>query len=199
MSVEDRIDKQFEFIREIDKVKEIVRQTYVVSGKRKENDAEHSWHMAIMVLILNEYSNEDLDILKTINMLLIHDLVEIYAGDTYAYDEEAKKNQKDREVESAKKLFAILPDDQAKYFWDLWLEFEQEKTVEAKFARTMDNIQPLILNDATNGKSWREHLVRLNQILQRNKNTCKGSKRLWDYSLEKFILPNVDNGSIIEE
>lgn len=184
-----RLEKQFDFCREIDKEKFIKRQTYLSDGIHKENDAEHAWHMAIMTILLGEYANEDIDILKTVTMLLIHDLVEIDAGDTYAYDEEAKKTQEQREKTAADRIFGLLPEDQKEYFRGLWEEFEDGTTPEAKFAHTMDNIQPTMLNAATDGKAWEEHSVQLSQVLGRNKNTAQGSEKLWEYSYQKFISP----------
>ncbi|MDO5155239.1 MAG: HD domain-containing protein [Eubacteriales bacterium] len=191
-----RLDQQFSFIREIDKEKFIGRQTYLTDAVRKENDAEHAWHMAIMVLLLNEYANEDIDKLRTMSMLLIHDLVEIYAGDTYAYDEEGKKTQEIREQEAAKRLFGMLPEDQRDEMKALWEEFEDRQTKEAKFARTLDNIQPMMLNAATDGKAWEEHGVHLSQILKRNEKTAEGSAVLWEYAKENFIQPNIEKNRI---
>ena len=194
----ERLKQQFDFCREIDKEKFIKRQTYLSDKEHKENDAEHAWHMAVMTLLLSEYANEEIDVLKTISMLLIHDLVEIDAGDTYAYDEEAKKTQKERELAAADRIFGLLPEDQGKKFRALWEEFEACETPEAKFARTMDNVQPMMLNHATDGKSWKERGVQLSQILKRNERTKEGSKELWNYSFENFIKPNVEAGRIKE-
>lgn len=194
----ERLKQQFDFCREIDKEKFIKRQTYLSDKEHKENDAEHAWHMAVMTLLLSEYANEEIDVLKTISMLLIHDLVEIDAGDTYAYDEEAKKTQKERELAAADRIFGLLPEDQGKKFRALWEEFEACETPEAKFARTMDNVQPMMLNHATDGKSWKERGVQLSQILKRNERTKDGSKELWNYSFENFIKPNVEAGRIKE-
>ena len=194
-----RLHKQFEFCREADKEKFIGRQTYLSDGVRKENDAEHAWHMAVMALILGEYANEEIDLLKTISMILIHDIVEIDAGDTYAYDEEKKKSQKNREMAAADRIFAMLPEDQQQKFRQLWDEFEAAETPEAKFARAMDNVQPLMLNNATNGKSWEERGVCLSQILKRNQVTPEGSEKLWDYVHKNFIAPNVEKGKIIKD
>jgi putative hydrolase of HD superfamily len=196
MENKSRIDKQFDFFREIDKEKFIGRQTYLTDGLRKENDAEHAWHMAIMTILLSEYANEKIDVLKTVTMLLIHDIVEIDAGDTYAYDEEAKLTQRAREVAAAERIFGILPEDQGKKLRALWEEFEAATTPEARFARAMDNIQPLMLNSATDGKAWEEHGVFLQQILGRNERTPKGSEVLWEYAFENFIQPSVENGKI---
>ena len=198
-SDKERLDKQFAFARELDKEKLKGRQTYLANGERKENDAEHAWHMAIMALILSEYANEEIDVLRTISMILIHDVVEIDAGDTYAYDENGKKSQREREVKAAERLFGMLPKDQAVKFRNLWEEFEAQETKEAKFARTMDNIQPVVLNDASDGRSWIEHGVHLSQILNRNKNTAKGSEIIWNYAKENFIDENVRKGNIIND
>ena len=195
----DRLEQQFEFIRKIDKEKFIGRQTYLSDGRRKENDAEHAWHMAIMTILLSEYANEEIDVLKTVTMLLIHDIVEIDAGDTYAYDEEAKKTQKEREQKAAERIFGLLPPDQGEKFKKIWEEFEARETKEARFARTMDNLQPVMLNDATDGKAWVEHGVHLEQIMKRNQNTAEGSETLWEYAYQNFILPNVEKGRIKSE
>lgn len=199
MSDFERLEKQLEFIREIDKEKLIKRQNYLTDCETHENDAEHAWHMAIMVLLLKEYSNTDIDVLRTISMLLIHDLVEVYAGDTYAYDEEGKKTQAEREAKAADKLYSLLPEDQEDYLKSLWLEFEEQKTPEAIFARTMDCFQPLILNDATNGRAWKEHDVRKSWVMKRNQNTHLGSETIWEYARENLIEKNVKNGNIIDD
>ncbi len=191
-----RINKQFEFLLEADKEKFIQRDTLKSDGETFENDAEHAWHMAIMCLLLGEYANEDIDLLKTISMILIHDIVEIDAGDTYAYDDEGKKSQRERELKAADRLFGLLPDDQGKKFRALWEEFEEGKTAEAEFAHTMDNVQPAMLNNSTDGKRWAKNKVKLSQILERNKNTADGSKTLWEYSFNNFISPNVEKGRI---
>ena len=194
-----RLEKQFDFCREIDKEKFIGRQTYLSDGKRKENDAEHAWHMAIMAILLNEYANEEIDVLKTVTMLLIHDLVEIDAGDTYAYDEEGKKTKKEREERAAERIYGLLPQDQQEKLRRLWEEFEAWETPEAKFAHAMDNIQPIMLNAATVGRSWEEHGVHLSQILGRNQHTAEGSAVLWDYARQNFVQPSVESGKIKTE
>ena len=194
-----RLEKQFDFCREIDKEKFIGRQTYLSDGKRKENDAEHAWHMAIMAILLNEYANEEIDVLKTVTMLLIHDLVEIDAGDTYAYDEEGKKTKKEREERAAERIYGLLPQDQQEKLRRLWEEFEAWETPEAKFAHAMDNIQPIMLNAATDGRSWEEHGVHLSQILGRNQHTAEGSAVLWDYARQNFVQPSVESGKIKTE
>lgn len=194
-----RIDRQFDFIREIDKEKFITRQTFLSDAQRRENDAEHAWHMAIMTLLLSEYANEEIDVLRVISMLLIHDLVEIDAGDTYAYDEEAKKTQRQRELKAADRIYGILPEDQGQKLRALWDEFEEAKTPESKFAHVMDNIQPAMLNDYTKGKDWIAKGVRLSQVLERNAHTADGSKKLWDYAYANFIEPNVKDGKIKDD
>lgn len=194
-----RLEQQMNFIQEIDKMKKIGRQTYLSDTSRKENDAEHSWHLAMMCLILNEYANEEVDLLRTMSMVLIHDIIEIDAGDTYAYDEVGNKTKREREEKAAERIFRLLPEDQANYIRELWDEFEEARTKEAMFAHTLDKVQPTMLNAATDGKAWKEHEVKLSQILNRNKNTEKGSEILWNYSMEHFIEPNVKKGRILED
>ena len=148
-----RLDKQFDFIREIDKEKMIKRQTYLSDASRKENDAEHAWHAAVMTILLSEYANEKIDILKTVTMILLHDVVEIDAGDTYAYDEEGKKTQRQREERAAERIYGMLPEDQGQKLLALWEEFEAAETAEARFARTMDHIQPLMMRQMAD-RGW---------------------------------------------
>lgn len=195
---EQELNKLFAFFREIDKEKQIFRQTFLADGSRKENDAEHAWHMAVMTILLSRYANEKIDVLKTITMLLIHDIVEIDAGDTYAYDEEGAKTKVEREQRAAERIFGILPENDGQYLKRLWEEFEEYETAEAKFAHAMDNLQPAMLNDASEGKSWLEHGVKFEQILKRNEKTPEGSQLLWDYALEHIFKPNIDKGNILE-
>jgi putative hydrolase of HD superfamily len=155
--------------------------------------------MAIMAILLSEYANEKIDVLKTVTMLLIHDIVEIDAGDTYAYDEAAKKTQKQRECAAADRIFPLLPPDWQEKLRGIWEEFEAWETPEAKFAHTMDNLQPMMLNDATEGKAWVEHGVRLEQILKRNEKTAQGSEALWDYAIQNFLEPNLKKETIKRE
>jgi putative hydrolase of HD superfamily len=194
-----RLEKQMAFIEEIDKIKHITRQTYLADGSRKENDAEHSWHLALMALLLSEHAEREVDVLKAVSMVLVHDIVEIDAGDTYAYDAEAQKTQHERELRAADRLFAILPDDQHAKLRALWDEFEEAKSPEACFAHALDNTQPAMLNNASKGISWEEHSARLSNILRRNEVTAKGSKALWDYSYSNFIRPNVEKGIIDDD
>lgn len=194
----ERLEKQMEFILEVDKVKKIVRQTYLSDASRKENDAEHSWHLALMAVLLKEYSNEDVDLAKVIPMVLIHDLVEIDAGDTYAYDEAGAKTKQERETKAADRIFGLLPDDQGTWFRELWEEFEAYETAEAKFAHVLDNAQPLFLNDASNGRSWAEHGVHKSQIYKRNEHTSEGSREIWEY-MKKPVDKHIQLGHVIDD
>ena len=194
----ERLEKQMEFILEVDKVKKIVRQTYLSDASRKENDAEHSWHLALMAVLLKEYSNEDVDLAKVIPMVLIHDLVEIDAGDTYAYDEAGAKTKQERETKAADRIFGLLPGDQGTWFRELWEEFEAYETAEAKFAHVLDNCQPLFLNDASNGKSWEEHQVKKSQIYKRNRKTGEGSEVIWEY-MKELVDKHIALGHVIDD
>ena len=159
--------KQMDFLLEVDKLKFITRQTYLSNGERKENDAEHSWHLALMAVLLREYANEPVDVAKVMTMVLIHDLVEIDAGDTYAYDAAGNQTKREREVKAAQRIFGLLPADKEEEFRALWEEFEAYETPEAKFAHVCDNMQPFMLNHATGGRSWQEHEVKKSQVLGR--------------------------------
>ena len=196
--MEERLKKQMEFLLEVDKLKFIQRQTYLSDGKRKENDAEHSWHLALMAVLLAEHSNEELDLVKVITMVLIHDIVEIDAGDTYAYDAAGNESKRQREVKAADRIFHILPQDQAKKLRDIWEEFEAYETPEAKFAHVCDNVQPLMLNDATEGLSWKEHEVKKSQVLARNQRIAQGSVTMRNY-VDEMINKNVESGNLKDE
>ena len=196
--MKDRLQKQMDFIVEIDKVKKIMRQTYLADASRKENDAEHSWHLALMAVLLKEYSNEDVDLSKVIPMVLIHDLVEIDAGDTYAYSGEDPEETEARERKAALRIFGLLPEDQGQWLRSLWEEFEAYETPEAKFARTLDNCQPLLLNDASDGKSWKEHGVHKSQIYKRNQHTGEGSREIWEY-MQKLIDRHIQLGHVTDD
>lgn len=195
----ERIKKQFEFIREIDKEKNIKRQNYLSDGVTRENDAEHAWHMAIMAILLSEYSNEPIDVFKTVTMILAHDLVEIKAGDTFAFDEQAKLSQRERELEAADYIYSMLPEDQGKKLRALWDEFEAGETPEAKFANAMDRTQPLVLHAANGGKMWSEKGVNLTQVKKRASKIADGSQELYDFAFETIISPNVASGKIKDE
>ncbi len=198
MMNQERLERQLDFLLEIDGEKRVTRQNYNADGVAYENDAEHAWHMAVMAILLSEYANEPIDLLRTVKMILLHDVIEVDAGDTYAYDEERKKTQGERENAAAERIYGLLPDDQRDELTALWREFEEQKTPEARFARTMDNLQPMMLNNASDGKSWVEHGVRLEQVLARNENSPRGSEELWEYAREHWLMPNVEKGNIKE-
>lgn len=191
-------EKQISFIMELDKIKKITRQTYLSDGSRKENDAEHSWHLALMAVLLKEYANEEVDLAKVIPMVLLHDLVEIDAGDTYAYDQAGLATQRARETKAADRIFGMLPKDQGTKFRNLWEEFEAYETAEAKFAHVLDNCQPLLLNDASGGKSWKEHTVHKSQIYKRNEHTAEGSREIWEY-MQQLIDKHIQLGHVIDD
>jgi len=194
----ERFEKQMAFALEADKEKNILRQTHLSGHGRQENDAEHAWHMAMMIYLLREYANEPFDLAKTMMMALIHDIVEIDAGDTYAYDEAAMETQAERERMAAERIFGLLPDDQREELRGLFEEFEAGETAEAKFARTMDNLQPLMLNDSNNGGDWREHQVTKTQIMKRHARNQIGSEVIGAYTKE-LIEKNVRKGNIRDE
>ena len=194
----ERFEKQLAFILEVDKEKNILRQTHVSGYTRQENDAEHAWHMAMMIYLLKEYANEDFDVAKAMMMAIIHDIVEIDAGDTYAYDTKGLSTQKERESKAADRIFGLLPNDQKEELYALFEEFEEGKTPEARFAKTMDNLQPILLNDCNNGKDWRLHGVNKTQVLNRQKSSQLGSEEIWTFTQE-LIEKNVDKGNIKDE
>ncbi len=173
-----RLEKQVNFILELDKMKNLYRQIYVLHEERKENDAEHSWHIAIMAILLSEYANSDVDTAKVIKMLLLHDIIEIDAGDTYCYDNEGYKSKAEREEKAAQRIFGLLPDDQYREFYGLWREFEDSLTKEARFAAVLDRLQPLLLNYTKGGISWQEHGIYKDQVINRNENYFSESDEL---------------------
>ncbi|MDD6661465.1 MAG: HD domain-containing protein [Lachnospiraceae bacterium] len=193
--MDERLKKQLDFILEIDKEKNILRQTHLSGHGRRENDAEHAWHMAIMAYLLKEYSNEPVDIAKVMIMCLIHDVVEIDAGDTYAYDEEGLKTQKAREEAAKERIYSLLPDDQKQELQALFDEFEERKTPEARFARALDNLQPLLLNNSNDGGDWREHQVKAEQVYGRQHHTAEGSAKLYEVT-DQLIQENIAKGNI---
>lgn len=192
-----RFEKQLAFILELDKEKNILRQTHLSDYSRRENDAEHAWHMAVMLYLLREYANEPFDLAKAMMMALIHDVVEIDAGDTYAYDEEAKKTQAERERRAAERIFGLLPDDQRDELRALFEEYEAQETPEAHIVRSMDSLQPLLLNDKTEGRDWRSHGVKMEQVIKRQEPGRLGSERIWEFS-KALIERNADEGKIIK-
>ena len=172
-----------QFIIEADKLKEVFRQTLNTQSRRAENSAEHSWHFALMVITLAEHSNhQPLDVLRVLKMTLIHDLVEIDAGDTYAYDTKNMADQHEREARAADRIFGLLPPDQAAEFRALWDEFEARATPEAKFAAACDRFHPMLLNCLTQGERWKHHGVTYEKVVARNQHTAEGSKAMWAYA-----------------
>jgi putative hydrolase of HD superfamily len=180
---QQRLEQQIKFILEIDRLKQIFRQTLISDGSRRENDAEHSWHLSVMAAVLVEYGPADVDLGRVMKMLLVHDLVEIDAGDTYCYDPAACLTQKERETAAADRIFALLPPDQAKEIRETWDEFEARKTPEARYAAALDRAQPVLLNYHTQGKAWREHDVSRAQVIERNAHIEAGAPLLWKYIL----------------
>lgn len=193
--MDERLRKQLEFALEIDKEKNIFRQTHLSGHGRNENDAEHAWHMAIMAYLLQEYANEPVDIGKVMLMCLIHDVVEIDAGDTYAYDPEGLKTQKAREEAAKERLYSLLPEDQKENLVSIFDEFEANETAEAKYAHAMDNLQPLILNHSNGGGDWAEHGVSAKQVYKRQSKTKEGSEKLFEIT-DQIIQENIAKGSL---
>lgn len=191
----ERLDKQMAFILEADKEKNILRQTHLSEHGRRENDAEHAWHMAMMAYLLKEYSNEEVDITRVMIMCLIHDIVEIDAGDTYCYDEEAKKSQKEREDAAKERIFSLLPLDQKNEMISIFDEFEANETPEAHFAHAMDNFQPLLLNNSNDGNDWTSHGVSAEKVYGRQKSTRLGSEVLYEQT-DKIIKEQIDKGHL---
>lgn len=195
--MDDRMREQIEFALLMDKQKNIFRQNHLADNSRRENDAEHAWHMAVMAYLFREYANEDIDISKVILMCLIHDVVEIEAGDTYAYDEEAKKSQREREEIAKKHIFGMLPSDQGRELEALFDEFEAQETAEARFAKAMDNLQPVLLHEANGGGDWKEHEVTKEQIMRRQEKTRRGSEALFTV-IKDIIDKHIAEGNIEE-
>ncbi|WP_455529389.1 HD domain-containing protein [Ruminococcus sp.] len=188
--MKERLKKQIDFILEIDKMKNLYRQTYVLNDDRKENDAEHSWHLAIMAFMLSEYSNHTIDVLKVMKMVLIHDIVEIDAGDTYCYDEKGNTTKAEREETAAQRIFGLLPEDQRDEYYMLWREFEDSKSNEARFAAVLDRLQPLMLNYTKKGISWKEHGIYKEQVINRNKEYFSQSDEI-----AELILSLIDDAA----
>lgn len=195
----ERLLKQIEFITEIDKAKQIFRQNVVIGTKRNENDAEHSWHLAIMAILLLEHSaQKDLDVLKIMKMVLIHDIVEIDAGDTFCYDEKANEDKAQREQLAAERIFNILPQDQAREFREIWDEFEALESPEARFANCLDRLQPLILNSNTNGHTWQKPGVTSEKVLKRANPLKETTPKLWEY-VNEVIEESIKKGYLEDE
>jgi len=189
--------QQIEFIKEIDKLKYIQRKTKLLNSDRAENDAEHSWHLAMMALILAEHSNFQVDILKVVKMVLIHDLVEIDAGDTFIYDNNKNHTNTEEEWIAAQRIFGILPQDQADHYKQIWLEFEEGNTAEAKFARTMDRLEPLLQNYSNNGGTWAEYNVPFQKVYDKKKIMDEGSHEIWNFA--KDLLKSAVEEGILKD
>lgn len=207
--ISERLKKQIEFLLEADKMKSLYRQTYIINDearnasmrdcddstpqRRRENDAEHSFHLALFAMTLAEHSNTPIDVLKVMKMVLIHDIVEIDAGDTYCYDTMGHEDKRQREEKAADRLFGILPTDQEKEYRELWEEFERKDTPEARFAAALDRMQPMLLNYSKQGISWQEHGISYEQVHQRNKHISDGSEQLWEY-IERALSDAAEKG-----
>ena len=194
----DRFKQQIEFILEIDKLKNVLRQTILMDKSRKENSAEHSWHIALTVIILSEYAgNEEIDLFRVMKILLVHDLIEIDAGDTYCYDDRGRRDQARREKAAADRIFNILPQDQARMFRELWDEFEDRKTPESRFANALDRVQPFLHNYFTHGITWQENDIKSDQVKGRMHPVDDGSPVLWKY-VSSLIDDAVNQGFLAE-
>lgn len=191
----DKLLKQIEFIKEIDKLKYIFRKTKLLNSDRTENDAEHSWHLAMMALILMQYANEPIDTAKVVKMLLIHDIVEIDSGDVFLYDAKENHDNFEKEFDAARRIFGILPHEQAKEFIELWIEFESMKTPESKFARALDRLEPLLQNTSNNGGTWREFGVKYDAVIEKKQVIKEGSEKLWEFA-KALIDENVRKGTL---
>lgn len=193
--MDERLKKQLDFSLEIDKEKNIFRQTHLSGHGRRENDAEHAWHMAIMAYLLREYANEDVDLVRVMLMCLIHDIVEIDAGDTYAFDPEGLKTQQERESRAKERLFGLLPADQGAELTALFEEFEAFETPEARYAHALDNLQPLILNNSNDGGDWKEHGVTAGTVYGRHRKTRLGSEKLFEIT-DQILKDNIRKGNL---
>jgi len=177
-----RLEQQLRFLLEIDRLKHVLRRSYLLGATRRENSAEHSWHVAVMALVLAEYSIETVDLARVVTMLLVHDIVEVDAGDTYVYDEAAVASRAERERRAATRLFELLPPDQAAELGALWEEFEAKATPEARFATALDRLMPVLHNLETGGRSWREHGITADRVIARNRGMAEGAPALWEYA-----------------
>ena len=192
------ISKQLAFIHEIDKVKYIQRKTRLFNSERHENDAEHSWHLAIMAIILHDHSNEPVDLLKIVKMLLIHDIVEIDADDIFLYDTITSHSNTVAELKAAERIFGLLPENQSNEMIEIWKEFEAGETNEAKFARAMDRLEPLLQNVSNKGGTWKEFDVSYDKVIEKKSIIKKGSNSLWEWA-KKLIDNSVSNGFLLKK
>jgi putative hydrolase of HD superfamily len=194
----ERLQQQLLFLKEIDDLKQVIRQTVLIKDRRQENDAEHSWHLAMLVIVLFEYSDvNSIDILRTLKMVLIHDIIEIDAGDTFCYDTHDRAAKTERERKAARRIFNLLPRDQAEEYIELWEEFEAMRTPEARFAAAVDRLQPLLLNFYSEGQAWMKHGVRKSQVIERNHHIEKGSPELWRFA-KALINESVERGYLLD-
>lgn len=191
--VSARLAQQIQFVIEIDKLKGILRQTLLIDSSRRENSAEHSWHIAIMAILLAEYAPEPVNVLRVVKMLLVHDLVEIDAGDTFCYDVQHNQSKTDRELQAADRLFGLLPMDQAQELRSLWEEFEAQETMDARFAACCDRLQPMLHNVETEGGTWKQHNIHREQVLRRAAPIAQGAPELWKL-VQHLIEQSVDKG-----
>jgi putative hydrolases of HD superfamily len=195
MSKSYRLNQQIRFLVEADKLKSVLRRNYVIHEDRRENSAEHSWHVALIAIVLAEHSNDSIDIDRVAKMLIIHDVVEVDAGDTFIYDSNANKTKAEREESAAKRLFGLLPEDQAKLFRELWEEFEARSTAEAKFANAVDRFVAVLHNYEGRGRGWREHGIKRHQVLALNEQVKIGSTTLWD-EIQKLVNAATQEGML---
>lgn len=198
MDITERLKKQIEFIIEIDKIKHIFRKSKLFDKSRFENDAEHGWHLAVMALVLADYSNEKIDVSRVIKMVLIHDIVEIDAGDVIVYDTKMRKLSQQKESSAAERIFGILPDDQKKEFMELWEEFEERKTPESKFAAAIDRFEPILQNHLTDYYSWKANDISFEMLHEKNRHIEDGSKVIWDM-VEGIFLDAKEKGAVSDK
>jgi len=189
----ENLEQQIKFLIEIDKLKTIERKTKIISDSRRENDAEHSWHLAMMAIVLHKHANQEIDLFRVIKMLLVHDLVEIDAGDTFAYDTNGQGDKYERELLAAERIFGMLPEEQGAELMELWEEFENKETKEAQFAASLDRLQPLIHNYLNEGDTWQKFNITSEKVLARNKEIANGSDALWEYA-QQIIHQSVEQG-----
>ncbi len=177
-----RLQAQLDFVREVDKLKSVLRRTYLMDASRLENSAEHSWHLALMAMVLAEHAREEIDLLRVMKMLLIHDIVEIDAGDTFCYDRVGNEDKEEREMRAAERIFSLLPADFAREVRELWDEFERRESPEARFATSLDRLEPMLCNFENRGGSWSEHGINRTRVEERNHVIAHGAPLLWEYA-----------------
>ncbi len=194
----ERLERQIAFVLEVDRLKSILRRSYLLNETRHENTAEHSWHLAVMALVLAEHASAEVNALKVLKMLLVHDIVEIDSGDTYIYDAAGNDTKAERENAAARRIFGLLPEDQQLEITQLWQEFEARETPEARFAAALDRLMPLLHNYHTEGRSWREHGISEAQVMRLNSHMAEGSQTLWDYA-EALIKEATAKGYLRED